>query len=431
MRFKEFSKKQLKALTWWCDTSPHKGLDAIICDGAVRSGKTLCLSLSFAMWAIYGAPPGNLAMCGKTILSLKRNVVEPLCEALRQTGIAHRLKASENRLTIGKGANARTVFLYGGKDEGSAALIQGITLSGILLDEVALMPHSFVEQALARCSVKGSRFFMSCNPEHPYHWFYTGWILKAAEKNALYLHFTMKDNPSLSPEIISRYKSLYSGAFYDRFVLGKWVAPEGLVYPMFSHAHIVDELPEFERYAVSCDYGTVNPLSAGLWGESEGAWYRLREYYYDSKKSGVLKTDEEYADAIAELTSAIWPEAVVADPSAASFIACLRRRGLTVEPALNSVADGVRLVAGALRGKRLFFHRSCADAIREFSLYRWDEKAQGDVPLKRDDHAMDDIRYFAMRFLLPEAEGAGGFCAVSVARADDRGRPCQKRPLYG
>ena len=415
MRFKAFSRRQLAAITWWSDQSPHRRRDAIICDGAVRSGKTLCLSIGFALWALTRPKSGAFAICGKTIVSLRRNVVNPLCEALEEMGIPYRLKISQNRLEIGPPKRSAGILLFGGKDEGSAALIQGVTLAGVLFDEVALMPRSFVEQALARCSVEGSRFFFCCNPEHPHHWFYTEWIKKRDEKNALYLRFGMKDNPSLSPAILKRYQTLYTGVFYDRYVLGKWVAAHGAVYPMFSSEHVFGEAPVCRRYAASCDYGTVNPSSFGLWGESGGVWYRLREYYHDSRAAGSVKTDEEYADALERLIADTPVEIVIVDPAAASFIQCLRKRGrFSVEPAKNDVLYGIRIVAAALKAGRIRIHSSCKDTLREFALYRWDPKAAGDAPLKRDDHAMDDIRYFAARFLAGEDEP--GFCAMSARR---------------
>ena len=410
-----FSAKQIAALSWWCDTSPFGERDAIICDGAVRSGKTLSLSLSFALWALCGVGGGEFAMCGKTIPALRRNVVRPLMEALRAVEVPSRLISSQNLLEIGKGGVVRC-SLFGGRDESSADLIQGATFMGVLLDEVALMPRSFVEQAIARCSREGAKFFFSCNPSYPQHWFYQEWIARAKEKNALYLHFTMADNPSLSQGVLGRYRRLYSGVFYQRFVLGKWVAAKGLVYPMFSPGkHVCREVPECGRYAVSCDYGTVNPASFGLWGECDGIWYRLREYYHDSRRRGELRTDEEYADALTDLLDGLPAEVVLVDPSAASFIQCLRRRGLPAKPARNDVGDGIRTVAAALGEDKLRFHSGCKDAIREFSLYRWDEKAGGDTPCKRDDHAMDDIRYFALEYLAGRGE-AGGFWAGSVAR---------------
>ena len=237
--------------------------------------------------------------------------------------------------------NAQNRFYYfGGKDEGAAALIQGVTLSGVLFDEVALMPRSFVEQAMARCSVAGSRFWFNCNPEHPEHWFYREWILQAERKNALYLHFTMDDNPSLSERVKRRYENLYTGAFYDRFVRGKWVAVYGAVYPMMANESMYCKPPggAMEEYCVSCDYGTVNPTSMGLWGKKDGVWYRLDEYYFDSRKEGFQKTDEEHYAALKALAGTRKIRQVVVDPSAASFIEVIRRHGVfRVTPAQNSV----------------------------------------------------------------------------------------------
>ena len=267
MRFQPFSKKQLTVLTWWCRGSPYSRCDSILCDGAVRSGKTICMSLSFLAWAFYQFSDASFAICGKTVASLRRNVVQPLLPALRELGFTCTEKLSRNMIEISRAGRQNHFYLFGGRDESSASLIQGMTLGGVLLDEVALMPRSFVEQALARCSLEGSRFWFNCNPEHPQHWFHEEWVLKAKEKNCLYLHFTMRDNPSLTPAILKRYETLYSGAFYERFVEGKWVAAQGLVYPMFG-SHLVAEPPQdCGSYYLSCDYGTVNPFSCGLWGE--------------------------------------------------------------------------------------------------------------------------------------------------------------------
>ena len=194
MNYKPFSKKQMLALSWWCDGSKYKNCDALICDGAVRSGKTFCMSLSFVMWAFSKFSDSSFALCGKTIRSLRRNLVTPLVSPLSELGFEVKDKQSENLITISYKGRVNRFYLFGGKDEGSASLIQGMTLSGVLLDEVALMPRSFVEQALARCSVSGSTFWFNCNPEYPSHWFYNEWIKKKDEKNALYIHFTMNSS---------------------------------------------------------------------------------------------------------------------------------------------------------------------------------------------------------------------------------------------
>jgi PBSX family phage terminase large subunit len=404
-KFSSFSKKQLTVLTWW-NSEKYKHHDAIICDGAVRSGKTLCMSLSFVAWAMATFNNSSFALCGKTITSLKRNVTTPLISLLKSFGFSCLERISKNYIDITFKNRTNRFYVFGGKDESSAALIQGMTLSGVMLDEVALMPRSFVEQALARCSVTGSKLWFNCNPEHPYHWFYKEWIEKANEKNALYLHFTMKDNPSLSPEIIERYNSLYSGVFYERFILGKWTAVTGLVYPMFDkEKHVVKFPPICSEYVVSCDYGTVNPSSFGLWGKSNGVWYRVDEYYYSSREKGISRTDEEHYTALEQLCEGKKINAVIVDPSAASFIECIRRhQKFKVIPAKNDVLSGIRRVSDMLKQGKLMFCDCCKDTLREFSLYCWDSKSGVDSPVKENDHAMDDIRYFVSTYLIQQSD---------------------------
>ena len=284
-----------------------------------------------------------------------------------------------------------------------------------MFDEAALLVRSFVEQALARCSVEGSKFWFNCNPEFPKHWFYTEWIQKRKEKNALYLHFTMQDNPSLSKEMIKRYESLYSGTFYERFVLGKWVAAEGLVYPFMSDITAFCDEPKggFDEYVVSCDYGTVNPASFGLWGRQSTVWYRIDEYYFDSRREGNQKTDEEHYEGLLKLVGDRNVERITVDPSAASFIELVRRKGkFAVYPAENNVLDGIRRVSTALKQGEIKICRACTDIIREFGLYRWDSNGR-DAPIKENDHAMDDMRYFVTTLL---NKSGVGFFAVSAER---------------
>ena len=417
MEFSTFSPKQRRALCWWCPGSPDAGRGAVICDGAVRSGKTLCLGISFVAWACGNFSDCSFALCGKTIRSLQRNLVTTLLPALSESGFDCRYKAGENLLEIAFGRSRNRFYLFGGKDEGSAALIQGITLAGVFFDEVALMPRSFVEQALARCSVEGSKFWFNCNPENPGHWFYREWIKKAGEKNALYLHFTMEDNPSLSEGIRRRYESLYTGVFYERFVKGRWAAAGGLVYPFMTDGMFCDAPPRggFTRWAVSCDYGTVNPCSMGLWGLSGGVWYRADEYYYDSRREGGPRTDEEHYAALERLCGGRKIACVAADPSAASFLETIRRHGrYHVRKADNGVLDGVRKTGVALKEGKIRICRCCADAVREFGLYRWHEGRAQDAPVKENDHAMDDIRYFVTTVLRP----GGGFFAVAAPRGE-------------
>ena len=393
MRSWAFSEKQKTVLRWWC--GPEQRHDAIICDGAVRSGKTFCMGLSFVCWAMARFQGAAFGLCGKTTVSLRRNLVRGLVPVLEELGFRCEEKVSRSLLTVRRGGRENTFYFFGGKDEGSAALIQGVTLAGVLLDEAALMPRSFVEQACARCSVAGSRLWFNWNPEGPEHWFYKEWIQKAEARNALYLHFTMEDNPGLRPEIRERYSRMFSGAFYRRFVLGEWAAAEGRVYDFFDETYLEDPPDGLSRWCISCDYGTVNPASFGLWGWKDGVWYRVKEFYYDSREKKRQKTDGEYAQDLRALAGGRDIRLVVVDPSAASFIEVLRRDGLRVVKAENNVLSGIRTTAELLREKKLVICRGCDDALREFQLYCWAEGGGQDRVRKEHDHAMDEIRYFA------------------------------------
>ncbi|MDF2611462.1 MAG: hypothetical protein K0R92_2936 [Lachnospiraceae bacterium] len=400
-KFKPFSNKQLKVLTWWLPNSPMADKDGIIADGAIRSGKTLSMSLSFVMWAMATFTGQNFGMCGKTIGSFRRNVLFWLKLMLKSRGYGVADHRADNLVIVTKGDATNYFYIFGGKDERSQDLIQGITLAGCFFDEVALMPESFVNQATGRCSVDGSKFWFNCNPDGPYHWFKVNWIDKIDIKNLLYLHFTMDDNLSLSEKIKARYRSMYSGVFYDRYIRGLWVVAEGVIYDMFDKVkHIVDSVSNLikDAYYVSCDYGTQNATVFLLWcKDAKWKWICIKEYYYSGRDESEQKTDTEYADDLKTFLGDIKPKAVIVDPSAASFIAELRKRGYQIKKAKNDVLDGIRYVATLLNQELIAFSADCKNTILEFNSYIWDAKASDkgeDKPIKQHDHAMDAVRYF-------------------------------------
>lgn len=408
-QFRAFSKKQRKVLNWWCDTSPVKDYDGIIADGAIRSGKTVSMSLSFVMWAMSSFNGQNFAMCGKTIGSFRRNVLFWLKLMLKSRGYQVTDHRADNLIVVTRGDTENYFYIFGGKDERSQDLIQGITLAGVFFDEVALMPESFVNQATGRCSVDGSKFWFNCNPDGPYHWFKLNWIDKCKDKNLLYLHFTMDDNLSLSEKVKERYRSMYTGVFYKRYIQGLWSMAEGIIYDMFDTGRHVKKISEFfdvlingGRY-VSIDYGTQNATAMLLWNKgTDKIWYCMREYYYSGRDEGKQKTDSEYADDLKEWLNGVNIRAIIVDPSAASFIAELRKRGYKVLKANNDVEDGIRLVGTMLNQGKIAFSDSCVNTIKEFGSYIWDEKASErgeDKPVKEHDHAMDAVRYFVYTIL--------------------------------
>lgn len=383
------SKKQKQIMAF-----PFTDYDALICDGAIRSGKTVFMMLSFVDDAMRRYSNQRFGICGKTVDSTVKNILAPYLElSYAKEKYKIQWRRSDKLLIVSQGSKKNVFEVFGGKDESSFMLIQGRTLAGVLLDEVALMPRSFVEQAVARCSVAGSKLWFNCNPDSPQHWFYTDWILNAKERNALHLHFQLEDNPALDAAVVQRYKKLYTGVFYQRYILGQWVVAEGLVYD-FSESNITDDQPDGAEYYISVDYGTLNPFSAGLWSVAGDKATRIKEFYYDGRNKKRQLTDDEYCDEIEALASGFLVVQVVVDPSAASFITALKRRGFRVRQADNSVMDGIRRTATYLKNGNIKIHRSCTDAIREFALYRWDEKQTEDKVIKENDHAMDDIRYF-------------------------------------
>lgn len=313
-------------------------------------------------------------------------------------------RRGDNLVEIKRKGKANYFYVFGGKDESSQDLIQGITLAGLFCDEVALMPESFVNQATARCSVEGSKFWFNCNPAGPYHWFKINWIDKAEEKALVYLHFTMDDNLSLSEEIKGRYCKQYAGVFYRRYVLGLWQMAEGVIYDMFDKTKHVKKVKDFSHALtnspcyISVDYGTQNATVFLLWNKgSDGKWYCIREYYYSGKDKEKQKTDEQYVRDIKAFIGDAKVKAVIVDPSAASFIAALREAGLPVIKAKNDVLDGIRTVARMLNTGMLVFSDECKKTCREFASYVWDEKASArgeDKPIKQFDHCMDAARYF-------------------------------------
>ncbi len=394
-RFNKFSRRQLKVLTWWHDGSLVNGCDGIIADGAIRSGKTLSMSLSFVFWAMERFTGKNFGMCGKTIGTFRRNVLVALKLMLRSRGFRIEDRRSDNLMIVRKGGTENYFYIFGGKDERSQDLVQGATLAGVFFDEVALMPESFVNQATGRCSVDGSKFWFNCNPDRPDHWFHQKWIL-SKEKNLLYLHFTMDDNPSLTERIKARYRAMYSGVFYTRYILGLWAVAEGLIYPMFGDScKAGGEQKPYEKYYISMDYGVQNATAMLLWGLHDGVWEAVREYYHSGRETNEQKTDQQYYNELEQLAGDLPIKNLIIDPSATSFIAlCNQKKRFKVWRANNDVIDGIRHTATCLAEGKIRIGESCSRTIKEFGLYRWDEKSSEDRPVKENDHAMDAVRYF-------------------------------------
>lgn len=396
-QFKPFSRKQKKILTWWLNESPYCDYDMIIADGSIRSGKTVSMVDSFIMWAQTCFRGEAFIIAGRSVGSLKRNILRPLFQILNAKGIIYEYNRSENIIRVG----SNTFYCFGASNEASQDVLQGLTAAGALADEAALFPQSFINQMIGRCSVEGSKVWMNCNPDSPYHHIKTDFIDKAEEKKILHLHFTLDDNLSLSEKVKERYKRMYSGLWYKRFILGLWVMAEGIIYDMFSERNVYSDrlgLRCRSRRYIAIDYGTSNPMVfLDILDDGDRIWVD-REYYYSGREKGIQKTDTEYLEDFKSFVGDEYPDMVLIDPSAASFKTLLRREGFRVKEADNEVNDGIRMVGMMLQTGKLLIHDSCEMMKKEFASYVWDEKAAVErgveQPVKQNDHTMDALRYF-------------------------------------
>lgn len=405
-----FSRKQRQILSWWHPLSPVKDADGIIADGSIRSGKTFSMSLSFVTWAFANFDGKNLAFCGKTVGALRRNVIRWLKAALLLRGYHVEEKRSENLMILSKGGRTNFFYMFGGQDESSQDLIQGITLAGIFFDEAALMPESFVNQGTGRCSEEGAKFWFNCNPDSPSHWFKREWLDRSASKNLIHLHFVMDDNPSLSEKTRKRYEALYAGVFYKRFILGLWVMAEGAIYDMWDDdclygGDIPDALADRADHYIAIDYGTQNAtVFLHIIDDGRTVWV-ADEYYHSGRISGAQRTDSQYASDLEAFCEGKRINRVILDPSAASFKAELRQRGFVVKDADNEVLDGIRVVGTMLKRRLIQIHaRNCPNLVREIQSYVWDPKKTDrgkEQPIKKDDHGPDALRYFCKTIYLP------------------------------
>lgn len=411
-----FSKKQKKILTWWVPkNSPVADRDAIIADGAVRSGKTVIMSLSFVIWATETYSNQKFGLAGKTIESFKRNVWTVLKPLLILRG--YRIKAvagMKNAYTISRKGVANDYYIFGGKDEASQSLVQGFTAAGFFFDEVALMPESFVNQAVARCSVEGAKLWFNCNPEGPFHWFKTEWIDKLVEKNAYRIQFSLDDNPSLSENRKNFYKRNFSGVFYQRYILGMWAVAEGIIYSMFTNkTMVIKSVPKDVKIIskwIGVDYGQSNATTFLLCGlGSDDKLYVLDEYYHSGKDSDIQKSPKAYSNEYfkwlikngeVDKEGTRYPvrkEYTFIDPSAKGFILQLHEDGeRSIRQADNDVKRGIEMVSSIIENDMFRVLAQCKNTIKELNSYSWDPKAQArgeDKPIQANDHCLDGLRY--------------------------------------
>lgn len=398
----------------WRPFSP-KALDFIrnstarlnIAHGAVRSSKTISCTVRWLSFLMSG-PPGDVAMLGRTTATLQRNVLNDLFDTVGPQNYKW-VNRQQGELRI----LGRRVYCFGANNEDAESKIRGATFAGALCDEVNLYPQSVFNQLMARLSIEGAQCFCNCNPDSPYHWFYTDYIINDEITDKKVWKFLMEDNLSLSQTYIESLKQMYRGVWYERMILGNWVAAEGRVYDMFEpEDHMLDAQeyikslnisPRAIRWLVGCDYGTSTVMSWGLYAQlpdprmtGTPIYVKVREYYYDAAKKKVQKTDAEFVEEFQRWLGETMPWAVYVDPSAASWKVALMRAGYRVLNANNDVINGIRHVATMLSTGSFYMDKSCVNTEKEYASYCWDPAAQRlgqDKVLKEHDHTCDTDRY--------------------------------------
>lgn len=362
--------------------------------GATRSGKTY---LDFK-WIIplrireRAGKDGLAVILGVTKSTIERNVLEPM-RNLYGDKLVGTISSDNTAWIFGE-----KCYCLGAEKVSQVSKIRGASIKYCYGDEVADWSEEVFALLKSRLDKEYSCFDGTYNPQYPNHW-----LKKFLDSNADIFSqvYTIDDNPFLPPSFVENLKKEYAGTvFYDRYILGKWTLAEGLVYPMFGDSCIVQDIPDTGDYYISIDYGTHNPFSAGLWCVTKTDAVRIGEYYYCGREERKEKTPEEYYSEIKRLAGGRDIKCLIVDPSADAFIATVKKHHeFKVRGAVNDVLPGIQTTAEMIASGKLKIYESCEDAIREFGLYRWDEKAESDRVVKENDHAMDEIRYMVMTVL--------------------------------
>ncbi len=362
--------------------------------GATRSGKTY---LDFK-WIIplrireRAGKDGLAVILGVTKSTIERNVLEPM-RNLYGDKLVGTISSDNTAWIFGE-----KCYCLGAEKVSQVSKIRGASIKYCYGDEVADWSEEVFALLKSRLDKEYSYFDGTYNPQYPNHW-----LKRFLDSDADIFSqvYTIDDNPFLPPSFVENLKKEYAGTvFYDRYILGKWTLAEGLVYPMFGDSCIVQDIPDTGDYYISIDYGTHNPFSAGLWCVTKTEAVRIGEYYYCGREERKEKTPEEYYSEVKRLAGGRDIKCLIVDPSADAFIATVKKHHeFKVRGAVNDVLPGIQTTAEMIASGKLKIHESCEDAIREFGLYRWDEKAESDRVVKENDHAMDEIRYMVMTVL--------------------------------
>lgn len=349
--------------------------------GGVRSGKTYAGVVKGILYALR-YPRSTGAVISPTYPMVRDVVIPEYEEILRKLNIDYTLKRGDMTLEI-EATDSKILFRSADKPQ----RLEGLTLDWVHLDEAAQMPKEVFLIAKDRIGIAPvlgqGHIFITTTPKGK------NWLYEAVKLNAIkrLIKVYTAENPFIDPEVVEEARRTMPEKYFRQQYMADFVSWEGLVYDEFDPSvHIWrGKLPKFRRIIIGADVGYTNPMAL-LWiGETtDGKYIIYREYY----KRG--RTYDEVAKYIrANMGGA---EAVVYDPSAATFSAALRKVGIpTRQPAIRDVMFGIQRVKALLEGRQLYITPACENTIRELGVYAWKEGK--DEPVKQDDHAMDAMRY--------------------------------------
>jgi PBSX family phage terminase large subunit len=363
-----------------------------ICEGAISSGKTfICNHKAIQHISFNYTNKGLIFFMGRTLTTLQRNVLDPLSLAY---GSRFTYSLNQKKATL----CGVKIQLEGCNDVTSESKIRGSTAEFIYGDELTLWNNAFLTRCMGSLRTPNACFLGTTNPDTPSNFVKVNFLDREEELGLRRIKFMMDDNPSLTKDYVEQIQKEYVGVFHDRFIKGLWVIASGLVYSNFDkETHVVNSIDrDYSEYIVSMDYGTYNPFCALLWGLCDGVWYCVKEYWHNGRLKNIQKTDEEYRSEIIKWLDGVKITKLICDPSASSFIACIRRDSkFTVLKAKNSKIDGIRDVLTCLSHGKIKINNCCNNVIREFGLYSWkDKNVSEDEPVDDENHAMDALRYF-------------------------------------
>ena len=375
--------------------------------GATGSGKSYVdIAVTIPQRIMAAKGEGLLVMIGNTRSTLERNILEPM-RSLYTPDVVGSIRADNTAIIFGK-----KVYCLGADKSNSVSRIQGATFEWVYGDEVTTWAEPVFQMLKSRLRCPHSHFDGTCNPDSPNHWFKA--FLDTPGIDIYRQDYTIWDG-ALLPEVVAQLEADYAGTvYYDRYIRGLWTQAEGLIYPRWGEALELRWVGEADEWAVSCDYGTQNAFAALLWARSGGTWHVVKEYRYSGRDTGHQKTDDDYvADMEAFLGGLPRDTPFIIDPSATSFHAAMRRAGLKVRKARNAVEDGIRETAACMQSGAVRVADDLPELAKEFAGYVWDAKADGDRPVKVNDHLMDALRYgvATLRMYRPRAAYASPFGA--------------------